>query len=48
MGYSQEAAVLGKLRPNCTHVVLDGMGHMLAFENPQRLGDELLKFLSSC
>lgn len=31
--------------PNCTHRVLDGMGHMLAFENPQRLGDELLAFL---
>jgi len=32
--------------PNCRHRVLDGMGHMLALENPQRLGDELLGFLS--
>ncbi len=32
--------------PNCTHRVLDGMGHMLALENPQRLGDELLAFLA--
>ena len=33
--------------PDCTHRVLDGMGHMLAFENPQRLGDELLAFLEA-
>ncbi len=31
--------------PNCRHVVLEGMGHMTALENPQRLGDELLSFL---
>jgi pimeloyl-ACP methyl ester carboxylesterase len=31
--------------PNCQHVVLDDMGHMLAFENPQKLLDELLGFL---
>ncbi len=31
--------------PNCQHVVLDDMGHMLAFENPQKLLNELLSFL---
>ena len=28
-----------------TYRVLDGMGHILAFENPQRPGGELLTFL---
>ena len=32
--------------PNCTHRVLAGRGHMLALEDPQQLGDELLSFLS--
>jgi len=32
--------------PNCKHVVLDDMGHMLAFENPQKLLSELLSFLA--
>lgn len=32
--------------PNCKHVVLEDMGHMLAFENPEKLLNELLSFLS--
>ena len=31
--------------PRCKHRVLEGRGHMLALENPQQLGDELLAFL---
>ncbi len=31
--------------PDCKHVVLEDMGHMLAFENPQKLLNELLSFL---
>lgn len=34
--------------PNSSHRVLEGMGHMLAFKDPQRLGNELLKFLGKC
>jgi len=32
--------------PNCKHVVFEDMGHMLAFENPQKLLNELLSFLA--
>ncbi len=31
--------------PDCKHVVHKGMGHMLAFENPQLLGGQLVEFL---
>jgi pimeloyl-ACP methyl ester carboxylesterase len=45
--FIKPAELVAREVPNCTHRVLDGMGHMLAFENPQRLGDELLAFLGS-
>ena len=43
--FIKPAELVAREVPNCTHQVLEGMGHMLAFENPQRLGDELLAFL---
>ena len=45
--FIKPAELVAREVPYCTHRVLDGMGHMLAFENPQRLGDELLAFLGS-
>lgn len=43
--FLKPAELVAREVPNCTHRVLGGMGHMLAFEDPQRLGDELLEFL---
>ena len=45
--FIKPAELVAREVPHCTHRVLDGMGHMLALENPQRLGDELLSFLNS-
>ena len=44
--FLKPAELIAREVPNCKHVVLEGMGHMTALENPQRLGDELLSFLS--
>ena len=43
--FIKPAELVAREVPNCTHRVLEGRGHMLAFENPQQLGDELLAFL---
>ena len=45
--FVKPAELVAREVPNCTHRVLDDMGHMLAFENPQKLVDELLNFLRS-
>ena len=45
--FIQPAELVAREVPHCTHRLLEGMGHMLAFENPKRLGDELLSFLKS-
>jgi pimeloyl-ACP methyl ester carboxylesterase len=45
--FIKPAELVAREIPNCTHRVLEGMGHMLALENPQRFGDELLAFLGS-
>lgn len=45
--FIKPAELVAREVPNCTHRVLEGMGHMLALENPQRFGDELLAFLGS-
>lgn len=45
--FIKPAELVAREVPGCTHRVLAGMCHMLAFENPQRLGDELLKFLDA-
>ncbi len=43
--FIKPAELVAREVPNCTHRVLEGRGHMLAFENPRQLGDELLEFL---
>lgn len=43
--FIKPAELVAREVPTCTHRVLEGRGHMLAFENPQQLGDELLAFL---
>ena len=43
--FIKPAELVAREVPNCTHRVLEGRGHMLSFENPQQLGDELLNFL---
>mgnify|MGYP000276834465 CR=1 FL=1 len=43
--FIKPAELVAREVPSCTHVVLDDMGHMLAFENPQKLLDVLLGFL---
>jgi len=43
--FIKPAELVAREVPLCTHRVLEGRGHMLAFENPQQLGDELLAFL---
>lgn len=43
--FIKPAELVAREVPNCTHRVLEGRGHMLAFENPQQFGDELLAFL---
>lgn len=43
--FIKPAELVAKEVPNNKHVVLDGMGHMTAIEDPHRLGDELLTFL---
>ena len=45
--FIKPAELVAREVPRCTHRVLEGMGHMLALENPHRLGDELLAFLGS-
>ncbi len=45
--FIQPAEQVAREVPNCQHVVLDDMGHMLAFENPQKLLKELLSFLGN-
>jgi pimeloyl-ACP methyl ester carboxylesterase len=43
--FIKPAELVAREVPNCTHKVLEGMGHMLAFEDPQQLADEILGFL---
>ncbi len=45
--FLKPAELVAREVPHCKHVVLDGMGHMLAFENPQRLLNELKGFLQT-
>ena len=45
--FIKPAELVAREVPNCMHQVLEGRGHMLALENPQELGDELLAFLAS-
>jgi pimeloyl-ACP methyl ester carboxylesterase len=45
--FIKPAELVAREVPNCTHRLLAGRGHMLAFENPQQLGDELLAFLGT-
>ena len=45
--FLKPAELVAREVPRCTHRVLAGRGHMLALENPQELGDELLAFLDS-
>ena len=44
--FIKPAELVAREVPDCSHRVLQGRGHMLALENPQQLGDELLDFLS--
>jgi len=43
--FIKPAELVAREVSNCTHRVLEGRGHMLAFENPQQLADELFTFL---
>jgi pimeloyl-ACP methyl ester carboxylesterase len=43
--FIKPAELVAREVPNCSHRVLEGMGHMLTFEDSLRLGNELLKFL---
>jgi pimeloyl-ACP methyl ester carboxylesterase len=43
--FLKPAELIAREVPNCRHVVLSKMGHMLALEDPMRLLDELIDFL---
>ena len=46
--FVKPSELLARCLPNVKHVVLDGLGHMTAIENPERTADELLAFLADC
>ncbi|MDJ0865927.1 MAG: alpha/beta hydrolase [Myxococcota bacterium] len=43
--FVEPSKLLARCLPEVEHVVLDGLGHMLAIEDPERTGAELLRFL---
>jgi pimeloyl-ACP methyl ester carboxylesterase len=43
--FIKPSELLARCIPNVKHVVLDGLGHMTAIEDPARTTEELLKFL---
>jgi pimeloyl-ACP methyl ester carboxylesterase len=45
--FIKPSELLARTIPNVKHVVLEGMGHMTAIEDPQRTSDELLGFLDA-
>ena len=45
--FIKPAELVAREVPHCTHRVMEGRGHMLALEDPQELGDELIAFLNS-
>jgi pimeloyl-ACP methyl ester carboxylesterase len=45
--FVKPSELLARCLPDVRHVVLDGLGHMLAIEDPERTAAELLRFLES-
>jgi pimeloyl-ACP methyl ester carboxylesterase len=45
--FIKPSELLVRCIPRVREVVLDGLGHMTAIEDPERTGDELLSFLAS-
>ena len=45
--FIKPSELLVRCLPRAREVVLDGLGHMTAIEDPERTGDELLAFLAS-
>jgi pimeloyl-ACP methyl ester carboxylesterase len=43
--FIEPSRIMAQNIPNCRHVLLEGIGHMTAIEAPDRLADELLRFL---
>jgi pimeloyl-ACP methyl ester carboxylesterase len=43
--FIEPSRLLARTIPNVKHVVLDGLGHMTAIEDPERTSRELLEFL---
>jgi len=39
--------ILAREIPDARHVILDGIGHMTAIEDPDRTSEEILKFLET-
>ena len=39
--------ILAREIPDARHVILDGIGHMTAIEDPERTIEEILKFLET-
>ncbi|MDY6905694.1 MAG: alpha/beta hydrolase [Thermodesulfobacteriota bacterium] len=44
--FIEPARIMAENIPSCRHVVLKGVGHMTAIEAPDRLSDELMRFMA--
>jgi pimeloyl-ACP methyl ester carboxylesterase len=45
--FIEPSKLLARTIPEVKHVVIEGLGHMLAIEDPERTSAELLAFLGS-
>lgn len=45
--FIEPAKLIAREVPNCKHVIMNGVGHMTAIEDPIGLGNELLAFLKA-
>ncbi len=45
--FTEPSNLLARCLPKVKHVTLDGLGHMLAIEDPERTTAEILMFLGS-
>lgn len=45
--FLKESEIMAREIPDTRHVILDGLGHMTAIEDPQRTADEIMDFLET-
>jgi pimeloyl-ACP methyl ester carboxylesterase len=45
--FIEPSRIMAQNIPDCRHVLFEGIGHMTAIEAPDRLADELLRFLAA-